>query len=674
MQAGDDFDHATKGTPAPQLPDALMDRILLHVPLSIRLTTSASVCKAWAAAAVRATSSVQCTLKRQDAAHKLPLLQTWLQQSGQQLTSLHVAPKADRVAGIDLHSDDSMGALQLPVSTLSSLKVLSLECLDISLPADAAASTAQRQLQPSNSRRAEATASGTSSASTAPCDPAGSAHSLLPALQHLKLQHCSLDTIASLGQLAQSPILTSLQLGGVAAKDTALPQPQAFMGFVMITREDESTCANSTAKFSSAIARLLQRLPGLPMLAVQAEPPDLLQTTALHSVTAMQSLQHLSMGFGAVHSNDTLPTVLPPGLTRLELVMQNVVTRTWSGGFPNQPGIQACLKSLQHMQHLQELDLQLCDLDPTVLGSSNGLRKLQLGSCDLLPRGKAGAHALLGALQGFTALQAIHLDMQVSSSNVARWVAPAHFAALTESAHLTSLELSATDAMPLPRGAVRYMFPDGCSKPQLQVLSITDRCGNANHSRYACDDEAGVCLKDRDISRIVSACPGLNTLQLMRVVQPGTTFNSLQGLPESFSSLSVGGQAFGDAAAVAVVQLTQLRALMWSRAHGFSDVGFQRLTALTGPTYLCCDGFYCSLSDELFSGRPDSRKRNLYMSSDDVSFLHLVFGSCLTLHVLDAQQGSKYALPFVLSMRPPWLVASLAFTLPVPVPLSDCIR
>lgn len=373
------------------------------------------------------------------------------------------------------------------------------------------------------------------------------------------------------------------------------------------------------------------------MLAVQAEPPDLLQTTALRSVTAMQSLQHLSMGFGAVHSNDTLPTVLPPGLTRLELEMQNVV------GFPNfgfglnQPGIQACLKSLQHMQHLQELDLQLCDLDPTVLGSSNGLRKLQLGSCHLLPRGKAGAHALLGALQGFTALQAIHLDMQVSSSNVARSVAPAHFAALTESAHLTSLELAATEAMPLPRGAVRYMFPDGCSKPKLRVLSIS----NANHSRYVCDDDAGVCLKDRDVSRIVCACPGLNTLQLMRVVQPGATFASFQRLPESFSSLSVGGQAFGDAAAVAVVQLTQLRALKWSRSPGFSDVGFQQLTALTGLTWLYCDGFYCFLSDELFSGRPDPRKRNLYMSSDEVSFLPLCLGSCLAWPALHAQQGSN---------------------------------
>jgi hypothetical protein len=125
MQADDAYDHAPKGTPAPQLPNAAMDRILHHVPLSTRLTTCASVCKAWAAAAVRATTNVQCTVKRQDAAHKLPLLQTWLRQSEQQLTSLHVAPKADRVAGRDLRSDDSMGALQLPASQLPSLQELS---------------------------------------------------------------------------------------------------------------------------------------------------------------------------------------------------------------------------------------------------------------------------------------------------------------------------------------------------------------------------------------------------------------------------------------------------------------------------------------------------------------------------------------------------------------------
>jgi hypothetical protein len=158
------------------------------------------------------------------------------------------------------------------------------------------------------------------------------------------------------------------------------------------------------------------------------------------------------------------------------------------------------------------------------------------------------------------------------------------------------------------------MFPKGSSKPQLQVL----RLRNANHRRYDLDDDAGVCLKEGDLSRIVSACPALHTLELMRVVQPGASLAALQRLPESLSSLSVGGQAFGDAAAASVVQLTQLQNLEWSRAPGFSDVGFQHLTALTGLTRLYCDGVYCRLSVELFSGRPDPRRRHLFLSSHEV--------------------------------------------------------
>lgn len=99
LQAGNAYGHTTTATPAPQLPDAAIDCILHHVPLPTRLITSASVCKAWAAAAVRATSSVHVTVQRQGAARRLPLLQAWMQQSGQQLTSLSITPQADRVAG-----------------------------------------------------------------------------------------------------------------------------------------------------------------------------------------------------------------------------------------------------------------------------------------------------------------------------------------------------------------------------------------------------------------------------------------------------------------------------------------------------------------------------------------------------------------------------------------------
>jgi hypothetical protein len=304
-------------------------------------------------------------MQRQDAAHRLPLLQAWLQQSGQQVTSLSITLTPDRVAGMDLRNPDCIGTLQLPVSKLASLKELSLECIDLDLAPDNAVSTAQQQSKPSKSRRAKTAAAAAAvaagnSASNARLGGAGGTHSLLPALQRFQLQDCTLDTIASLGQLAQSSVLTSLQLEGIAAKNTPSPQLQApwGLGFIIMTGDDSSARGSPSGKFSSAIASLLQRLPGLQVLAIQASPPGLLQPTAVSSISAMHSLQDLSMRFGAVMASHKWPTVLPHGLTRLEIAVENVV-------IDKQPArIQACLKSLQDMQHLQELHLQLCDLDP----------------------------------------------------------------------------------------------------------------------------------------------------------------------------------------------------------------------------------------------------------------------------------------------------------------------
>jgi hypothetical protein len=72
----------------PQLPSAVIEGILRYVPLHHRLKTCATVCKAWAAAAVSATTSMQCKVYGHVANQKLPILQNWLCLPGQQLTSL----------------------------------------------------------------------------------------------------------------------------------------------------------------------------------------------------------------------------------------------------------------------------------------------------------------------------------------------------------------------------------------------------------------------------------------------------------------------------------------------------------------------------------------------------------------------------------------------------------
>jgi hypothetical protein len=60
----------------PQLPDAVVDCILSRVALPTRLFTCATVCKAWAAAAVRPTTIVHFIVKRYTQELQLPLLQT----------------------------------------------------------------------------------------------------------------------------------------------------------------------------------------------------------------------------------------------------------------------------------------------------------------------------------------------------------------------------------------------------------------------------------------------------------------------------------------------------------------------------------------------------------------------------------------------------------------------
>lgn len=111
------------------------------------------------------------------------------------------------------------------------------------------------------------------------------------------------------------------------------------------------------------------------VLAVQAADPNLLQPTALSSTTVMPSLQDLSIRFGGMDTQDEWPAALPQGLTRF---VMNLRGMTYSDCARNQARIQACLKNLQHMQRLQELKLNICDLDPRLLSHITGLRKLHL--------------------------------------------------------------------------------------------------------------------------------------------------------------------------------------------------------------------------------------------------------------------------------------------------------
>jgi hypothetical protein len=563
---------------------------------------------------------VQCTLQLQDASRRLPLLQSWLSHSKQQLTSMCIVPKDERVAGFGWRSTHAMGTLKLQWPNLARLQELILECIDLDFSPTMRPQQQQR-LHPSSQpgdTAAAATSLGNLPIVTVPVvsqwsplsgvsqsSPlSGSAyygssdvHPLLPSLQRLDLKHVALDTIQCLVQLAQSPVLTSLQLDDVQARDAAA-------SWLMRSRTESNNRATSVSRLNEAMASLLEGLPGLQVLAVQAATYQKLHPTVLHSITAMHNLQQLIVELWSPSTTDQWPGALPQQLTRLHVTVNggsDVITpavTTWP----------ACLDSMQRMQQLQDLKLQRCKLDPALLSSITGLRMLHLDSCELVPGIQAGTRTLLQTLQGLTQMQEIHLILEPGSTH---GLALELFGALTASAQLTCLKMAPFDDQPLPRGAVRHMFPAKCSKPQLQVLQLKNDFVEPPYD----DDTHDWCLGDRDLALMAAACRGLTKLELMRVVRPGATAAGLQRLPGSLSSLSVGGLAFGDAAAAAVAHLTQLQSLEWDNAVKLSDVGFQRLTTLTGLTRLYCDGFFSDLSEDLFGGSDDIDNRTIHLCS-----------------------------------------------------------
>jgi hypothetical protein len=84
--------------------------------------------------------------------------------------------------------------------------------------------------------------------------------------------------------------------------------------------------------------------------------------------------------------------------------------------------------------------------------------------------------------------------------------------------------------------------------------------------------------------------------------------------------------AFRDAAAAAVAKLTKLKSLSWYRAPQLTDVGFQRLTALTALTRLYCDGR--GLSEELYRGRHDPDEWIIRLTDYEVRLPFTHFDDC----------------------------------------------
>jgi hypothetical protein len=113
------------------------------------------------------------------------------------------------------------------------------------------------------------------------------------------------------------------------------------------------------------------------------------------------------------------------------------------------------------------------------------------------------------------------------------------------------------------------MFGAGKQLPLLRQLAIANHDDSSYFNGWPHDQWT---IDGQDLHVIASACPALQLLDIALNVKPDAELDSLLQLPQSCTSVTVGGAAFDYYAAGVVTRLTQLRDLSWSKSPGFTGV------------------------------------------------------------------------------------------------------
>lgn len=412
--------------------------------------------------------------------------------------------------------------LALPWKGLCRLQILILHNIEVPLIASAVAPSLQ--LQPGSAGSSEA------------------GRPLLPLLKQLSLDSCRLHSVDCLLQLCGGNGLTSLTLSGWC--------PFHY------------SSSKQHGSFGAAIVSMLQRLRGLQVLHLTYENSGSVDSESIAAISAMKQLRDLRLRLGITFFNSSTSCFadLPTSLTRLELIgMQNAPIATLPPG------------GLPQLSKLLRMRLDRCVLLPAVLGSVAQLQHLELHECALLPRegfldeqGVAVA-ALMQALAGLSSLR--HLQLcSILTAEPPR----SHLSALTASSHLTALVLQGIMFQPLAMGALQHILPAGRQFSQLHTLELS----------VAADVQVNSCVDAQDLSHIISCAPQLASLDITCVLSRGADLSSLLRLPQSCSSLLIGGSTIDDEAAALVAALTQLTSLQISYSYTLTDMGIEHLTAL----------------------------------------------------------------------------------------------
>jgi hypothetical protein len=280
----------------------------------------------------------------------------------------------------------------------------------------------------------------------------------------------------------------------------------------------------------------MQQLTHLELVKCGMQQPDGLQR--LQGLTRLQDLRLECLG------SHTVQASMLSGLQQLTSL--NVRGGYGGGTRTLEPGALAGLTQLQHLA--------------VVAFSTAG--------------GSAGVAQLLYHLQHMQ--QLTHLDLSFtlrsgSPSVEAEVSSAAAYSALTASSKLRHLNIGFCT---LPAGAWQHMFPAGRQLPQLQVLDI----------RVSTSCMMARAFSAAEGSRLVSCCPGLQSLTMAGLQRSAELLAPLQGL-SGLQALNLGAPACCSDALEGVRQLSRLRRLSICDRSEEEEL-LQQLPQLKQLTYL----------------------------------------------------------------------------------------
>jgi hypothetical protein len=230
--------------------------------------------------------------------------------------------------------------------------------------------------------------------------------------------------------------------------------------------------------------------------------------------------------------------------------------------------------------HLTRLDVSGCwhedgasFVQPGVLAGKTQLQHLQLAACSIagVPIRTGGAQLLsyLRELQQLT-----FLGLSCSHSSELGDIPAAAFSALTASSKLQHLDIS---DLQLPAGAWQHVFPAGKQRPHLRSLNLAQITHPLTQGLFPASAPEG--------SRLVSCCPGLQSLDMQGLRYTAHLLPALQGL-SGLHTLSLGASHAAEPLD-GVCQLTGLRELSVYPRDGAKGLLLQltQLKQLTALAY-----------------------------------------------------------------------------------------